>query len=347
MKIKNIKFGGMIAENFDKKLSKKKLLNNNELSFSHGRSAMIWLVRNNKFDNCLLCNYTWPAIPDLMKKLKLKVDFYDLFEKSIFKKLTQKKGKTLLIIPIFYGFKPWIDYLNLEKKLGNDVHILLDGAQTAFAYNQYKLPKNGSILSCPHKSLGVNDGAILKINHLSSIQQKNYSLLKRENKFSHIKKISRQLINSGDKKLEKKGLKISLKLEEKWLSIPEKKISIKSLNNLTTIDQQFHINDRIKKFNFLKKKFEAYKILPNNLELGCPFGFPILHKKRDKLLKLLHKQRVFATSLWSKNKYVNSKYKNSMIYTKQFLALPLDQRYSLDDLSEMAKRVKNALDTVD
>lgn len=344
MKIKNIKFGGMIAENCDKKLTKKKLLKNNELPFSHGRSAIIWLVRNNKFDNCLLCNYTWPAIPDLMKKLKLKVDFYDLFEKSIFKKLTKKKGKTLLIIPIFYGFKPWIDYLKLEKKLNNDVHILLDGAQTAFAYNQYKLPKNGSILSCPHKSLGVNDGAVLKINNLSIIQRKDYNLLKRENKFSYYKKISRQLINSGDKKLEKRGLKVSIELEEKWPSIPEKKISIKSLNKLITISQQAHIKERIKNFNFLKKKFEPYKVLPNNLELGCPFGFPMLHKKRDKLLKLLHKQRVFATSLWSKNKHANSRYKNSMIFTKQFLALPLDQRYSLDDLSEMAKRVKKALD---
>jgi len=344
MNIKNLKFGGMISENYDKKLNNKRLLKINELSFSHGRSAMIWLVRNNKFKNCLLCNYTWPAIPDLMKKLNLKVKFYDLFEKNIFNKLNKIKGETLLILPIFYGFKPWLDYIALEKKVNSNVHILLDGAQTAFAYNQYILPKHGSILSCPHKSLGVNDGAILKISNLSLPQLNDYNSLKRENEFLKIKKISRKLLNSGNKSLENKGLKLSKKLEENWASTPEKKISITSLNRFKTINQQFHLKERIRKFHFLKKHFEKYKIVPNNLELGCPFGFPILHKKRDKLIKLLHKERVYATSLWSKNKYVTSKFKNSKLYSKQFLALPLDQRYSIDDLNEMVSRVKRALD---
>tara|TARA_X000000950_G_C13900420_1_gene654663 strand:- start:2274 stop:3317 length:1044 start_codon:yes stop_codon:yes gene_type:complete len=344
MNIKNLKFGGMIAENYDKKLISKRSLKKNELSFSHGRSAMIWLVRNNNFKNCLLCNYTWPAIPELMKKLNLKVDFYDLFEKNIINKLNRNNGETLLIVPIFYGFKPWINYIALGQKINRNVHILLDGAQTAFAHNQYILPKYGSILSCPHKSLGINDGAILKISNLSLSQLKDYNSLKRENEFLKIKKISRKLLNSGDKLLENKGLRLSKKLEETWASIPEKKISIESLNKLKFINQQFHIKERIKKFNFLKKHFEKYRILPNNLELGCPFGFPILHKKRDKLIELLHRERVYATSLWSKNKYVTNKFKNSKLYSKQFLALPLDQRYNIDDLNEMVRRVKIALD---
>ena len=168
MNNQKLKFGGMIAENYDNKLFKKKKLSKNELAFSHGRSAMIWLVRNNNYKNCLICNYTWPAIPDLMKKLKLNVSFYDLFQKSLDEEINMLNGKTLIIMPIFYGFKPWIDYKKLANKFNDKVYILIDGAQTAYAHNQYTLPVNGAILSCPHKSVGVNDGAILKLSNLTN-----------------------------------------------------------------------------------------------------------------------------------------------------------------------------------
>ena len=48
-----IKSNVLEMENYDKKLTRKRSLKKNELSFSHGRSAMIWLVRNNNFKNCL------------------------------------------------------------------------------------------------------------------------------------------------------------------------------------------------------------------------------------------------------------------------------------------------------
>ena len=44
MKTLNQKFGGMISGDCDHKTKKNLRLNNNHLFFSHGRSAMIWLV---------------------------------------------------------------------------------------------------------------------------------------------------------------------------------------------------------------------------------------------------------------------------------------------------------------
>ena len=42
----------------------------------------------------------------------------------------------------------------------------------------------------------------------------------------------------------------------------------------------------------MKKNFYHIKYL----RLGTPFGYPILTKKRrDKLIRLLHKERIFAT----------------------------------------------------
>ena len=72
MKILNQKFGGMISDDCDIKTNKITRISKNYLFFSHGRSAMIWLIQNSNFQSCLMCAYTWPAIPDLMKKLNLR-----------------------------------------------------------------------------------------------------------------------------------------------------------------------------------------------------------------------------------------------------------------------------------
>ena len=337
------KFGGLISEGCDQFSKKKNRLKKNELTFSHGRSAMIWLIRNKNFKSALVCNYTWPAIPTLLKKLKLKVHFYDLFQKNLDDEINKTKGKLLIIVSVFYGFKPWINYKKIQKKFKNKVFILVDGAQTAYAHKDYSLPDYGAILSCPHKSLGISDGAILKLTNFNDFLKKKYNLLLKEKKFSDYKKLSRQLTNSGNSSREKIGLKYSKKLEETWKSMPEKKMSIKSLNNFLKIDPKKHKKNRLRNFFYVKNQLRNLIVFPKNLKPGCPYGFPILHKKRDKVVKLLHQKRVFCTSLWKDNKYSQKKYKNSIKYQRNFMALPIDQRYKINDLRELTKRVKLVL----
>lgn len=342
--MKNIlpKFGGMIANGFDDLASNKTKLKVYDkcLPFSHGRSAMIWLVNNNNFNSCLMCNYTWPAIPELMKKLKLKIGFYDLYEKSLEKKIQMLDGKVLVIIPVFYGFKPWIDYISLQNKFKNKISILIDGAQTAYSHIYYPIKKNIYVLSCPHKSLGIGDGAILKYSTINKLQKKNYLKLTEEKGFSSIKIKSRKLLNSGNLTKEKVGLKLSKKLEEAWASFPSKRMSKSSYQMLIRTDPKKHKKLRINNFEYMKKNLKKIFKPIDKLDPICPFGYPILFKKREKLLKELYKKRIFATSLWDKNKYITKKYKNSYLYKKNFLALPLDQRYSYKDLDEMMMKIK-------
>jgi hypothetical protein len=342
------KFGGMISENSDQFSKINLVLKKNDLTFSHGRSAIIWLIKNNSFKHCLMCNYTWPAIPELMKTLHLKFSFYDLFEqdKDIEKRIKKIDGKILLIVSVFYGFKTWINYSKIEKNFKDKVYILIDGAQTAYAFKKYDIPKNGAILSCPHKSLDINDGAVLRMSKLSSKQRESYKQLEIENSFYKYKKKSRKLINSGNLNLELKGLKISKKLEETWKSFPEKKMSKNSLIKFIKIDEKHHEKKRLRNFNYLKKKLIKYNFFPKYLRGGCPFGFPILTKKRDKLIKMLHQERIYATPLWNKNKYVKKKFKNSYKYKNHFLSLPIDQRYNLNDLEIMSLRFKKAFEKI-
>jgi hypothetical protein len=343
MKILNKKFGGMISGDCDNKTKKTTRIKKNHLFFSHGRSAMIWLVQNYNYDSCLMCAYTWPAIPSLMKKLNLEIDFYDLFEKNLEKKLKEMKGKVLLIVSVFYGFKPWLDLNKISKKFKKKVFILIDSAQTAYGHNDYKIPLNGAILSCPHKSLSTNDGSVLALSKLDKKLLSSYNRLTREKNFSIIKDRSRKLLNSNQLNLEKKGILLSKKLEEKWQSFPPKKISKKSYEEFLKIDPIIHKKKRIKNYkylsSFMKKKFYFIK----TLKLGTPFGYPVLTKKRDKLIKHLYKERIFATKLWFNNSYINKKYPIALKFKNEFLAFPLDQRYKKSDLDIMKIKIDNIL----
>ena len=89
----------------------------------------------------------------------------------------------------------------------------------------------------------------------------------------------------------------------------------------------------------MKEKFTNI----NNLKLGTPFGYPILTKKRDDLIRELHKRRIFATKLWFNNQYINKNYPIALKFKKEFLAFPLDQRYEATDLDEMKKRINMVL----
>lgn len=331
------KYGGMIPLHADNLLKKKKYYKNS-LFFSHGRSAMIWLVNNHHFDYALMCAYTWPAIPKLMQDLKLKINFFDMYQENIEKIIKKLPGNILLIVPVFYGFKPWINYYKISKKYKN-VFVLLDAAQTAFGNIDYKTPINGAILSCPHKSTSINDGSVLKLYKINNELFKKYKKLKSDFQFSKIKKNSRIFLNSMNRKIELKGLKCSKKLEENWKSFPPKKITPASINQFIKINSYLHKKIRLQNYYCLKriigKKFKTIA----NLNPGVPFGYPTLIKNRDKIIKKLHKERIYATPLWSKSDYINKKFKTAFKYKKKFLAFPIDQRYSVNDIKKMGKKI--------
>ena len=337
------KYGGMIPLHADN-LLKKKIYYKNSLFFSHGRSAMIWLINNKTFDCALMCSYTWPAIPKLMKDLKLKIYFFDMYQKAIEKILKKITGNILLIVPVFYGFQPWINYLKISEKYKN-VFVLLDAAQTAFGHKDYKVPLNGAILSCPHKSTSINDGAILKLYKINKDLYNNYIKIKPDYRFSKIKKKTRILLNSMNKKKELLGIKYSKKLEESWKSAPPKKITPTSFNEFSRINYYLHKKKRLQNFYCLKSIIgNRFKIIPN-LNLNTPFAYPSLINNRDKVIKKLHSKRIYATPLWPKSIFINKKFKHALKFKKKFLAFPIDQRYSINDIKNMGKQILSIFDS--
>lgn len=337
------KYGGIIPLGVDP--IKKKITKNysKNLYFSHGRSAMIWLLKNYNFDAAILCAYTWPAIPRLINKYSLKNYFYDFYEKNIDHLIESIEGSILLIVPIFYGSRPLLNYKRISQKYKNKIHLLLDGAQTSFAHIDYAVPTNGSILSCPHKSTSLNDGAILFSKSFNKKMIANYNNLKEGIKFSKIKKKSRKLMSLNNKQKELEGLLLIKSQEEVWKSDPPRKMTNISKKTLFYLDAKKHKLIRRRNFFYLKKLLND--ILPPLLDFkkGTPFAYPTIVNNRATFLKKLHNNNVYATALWYDIKLNKKKFPYAYKFSKKLIAFPIDQRYSLKDLKLMAKIIKLSL----
>ena len=72
---------------------------------------MIWIMQNaGEFQSAAVCAYTWPEIPRMMQRYGLEVGFFDFMQNDIVDVIKKLPGRCYVVIPVFYGFQPWIDY---------------------------------------------------------------------------------------------------------------------------------------------------------------------------------------------------------------------------------------------
>ena len=339
------RFGGSITLGCDQLLSVPKSSPSNALYFSHGRAAMIWLLLHaGKFDSAAVCAYTWPEIPNMMKRYNCEIGTFDFMQKDIVDLVNKLPGKCLAIVPVFYGYSPWIDYEALALELGDKAFVLLDAAQTAFGFEDYPLPYGGAVLSCPHKSTSLNDGAVLLMDKVSQSQSQEYKKLRFGDKFYLTKQEGRKLLASGDEKKEKKGIKLVTQLEETWNSDPPHRMTAKSYEELLYIDSDFHAFVRIRNYKYLKQKLESYfPQLNEQLNPRVPFAYAVMSDNRKTLLEKLIMKRVFATPLWHNAIHDNEKHPAAADCAKRLIALPIDQRYDIEDMDQLADIVISCL----
>ena len=188
------RFGGTITLGSDPVLPSQRSFPSDFMFFSHGRSAMNWIMHNaGKFQSAAVCAYTWPEIPRMMERHNCVVGYFDFMQKEILGLIESLPGRCYIVVPVFYGFQPWIDYQSLARELGDKAFVLLDAAQTAFGFENYSPPVGGAVMSCPHKATSLNDGAVLVMHQINEKELIEQQGLKPAREFHFIKKQSRKL----------------------------------------------------------------------------------------------------------------------------------------------------------
>ena len=100
---------------------------------------------------------------------------------------------------------------------------------------------------------------------------------------------------------------------------------------------------RKRNYHYLYEKLSEFALFSEPPVGWVPLGFPMLINKREKVLKTLYQNNVFAASHWAKIEAPLSKFPLEHSISQSLITLPCDQRYDLDDMERIVSIVRSCI----
>lgn len=224
----------------------------------------------------------------------------------------------------FYG---QLDNIYLSKLKQKYDRIIVDNAQS-----YYQLPANnvGTLYTC-RKYFGVSDGAFLYTN------KKIDEELLMDESFERMRYLLGRYERSANEFYE------DYVVNNKFFATePVKYMSRLTENLLHGIDYDAVAKRRQENFDFLNEAFKN----TNELKLKSTYGafmYPLLIQKGAMVRKALQKNKIYIPLLWPN--VVENGASNTMEYhyAADILPLPIDQRYTLEDMKYIVSEVKKCI----
>lgn len=283
------------------------------IALNDARSCLMYVIRAFGVKEIYLPYYTCPVVWQSVKKENCKMKFYHI-DKNFMPTMEFPKDAYVLYTNYFGVCSKNVRVL--AKKYKN---LIIDNAQ-AFYMPKYGIASFNSI----RKFFGVSDGAILVSDKiLDDIFEQDTSY----QRFSHLLKrldvnaqFGYQDFCKNDDSLVNEGIKIMSNLTTIiFNSIDVEMARLKRLENFAYMDE--HLGNS----NELKLQLENDDV---------PMVYPYLNKKEGLRQKLID-SKIYVARYWSAmpEGYVES------CFQKYLLPLPIDQRYSEDDMKRIVEKI--------
>lgn len=293
-----------------------------------GRQALELILRSLPADiELIIPDYTCEVILEPIEKLNIPFQRYEVNDNLEISELPELQKNQYLIYTNYFGIKDAYA-LKLEKKYGS--LLILDNAQAFFMEE----PQNAQSFYSPRKFVGVPDGGIafpeqssearIILNRAPQALSWNrcQALLKR--------------IDLG----AQEGYNDYKEIEEELVGQELKRMSNLTKSMLEGIDWEYVKEKRRNNFAFLHEALGS----ENELKIedidsfACPMVYPF-RTSRKGLREALIKEKIFVATYWP-----NSKYKmeaGSERLRDEILPLPIDQRYTSDDMQRIINIIKS------
>ncbi len=310
------------------------------LGFSHGRAALAWLIeRRGPFAHALVCAYTCPSVPRFLAARGLSLAFFDVGASvaEVLEQTAARPGRWLVLVPALLGFDPWLDVGVLAAALGTAGLVVIDAAQTAFGHRYYKAPPGGAVLSCPRKTTALADGACLVLAESDPADREAVAALPEAEGPAAAKRAARVLWAARAPEREAEALALAEQAERGWPATPHR-ITDAAWAALRYLDAAAHAARRVANRRRLRGHLDA--VWPVAWEgAGVPFCHAVLVDDRAALMAAGRRRRVFATPLWPDALHDPARHPRAALLAQRLLALPVDQRYTPDDMDLLAAAV--------
>ncbi|MGL4570193.1 MAG: hypothetical protein ACRCVJ_03935 [Clostridium sp.] len=300
------------------------------IKLNTARNSLEYILKANKYNKIFLPYYICSSVLEAVNKTNTIYDFYSInykFEPEFeFEHLNE--GDLFLYVNYFGICSKNVDKL-IEKSQKEKFNLCIDNTQAFFSYPR---GEKHTIYSA-RKYFGVPDGAYLYTDKLLNEEiereiayDKSSHLIKRIDldanlSYGEFKKNSRNHSNQSIKKMSRLSERI-----------------------LNSIEYDEVIQKRNKNFEYIHSNLQKYNKLSIDMNIIYgPMIYPLLVTNGDGLRKILIDNKIYVAQYW--NEVLKNVEKNSVEenLTIDLIAIPIDQRYSLEDMDLILCVIKNYL----
>ena len=254
--------------------------------------------------------------------------------------LLEKYHPSAVLTMNFFGIAPTRQVISRVKEFNPNISLIEDFSHCTFSIKGMFDERIDYYVSSIRKSVGVCDGSVVLSREKLSVKVNAYT-----GGFTD-SRVNAQTL---------KGQYVFSKSEETkatFLSILRNGEEI--LNQFDAVHAMSHIADRMlgqingESIAYARRENMKHMVsllkgrvrMPENICQsfeGAPFSLPIIVENQSLIQKRLAENGVYAAVLWPLSEDAASVCKNSLYFSEHMLSIPIDQRYSWDDIEDMAK----------
>ncbi|PWN68326.1 hypothetical protein C1631_016640 [Chryseobacterium phosphatilyticum] len=292
------------------------------IELNSARNCLEYILRVKAYTKIYIPYYTCDVLLQPIKKLNISYEFYDIdFNLEPLFDYSSIKDSEAFLYTNYFGIKEKFIEKLAEKITKN---LILDNAQAFFS----PVIQGIDTFYSPRKFFGVADGGYLYTDkQLDLVLEKDVSY----DRMSHLLK------------------RIDLSAEEGYNDFTEndnsiENQSIKAISTLTKkilsgIDFEYIRKKRKENFLFLHEILKEKNLLPIDLDEKCvPMVYPF-RTLDTKLRQKLISNRIYCATYWPNVLEWSREEHNSYALTKEIIAIPVDQRYSVNDMKKILEYV--------
>lgn len=307
---------------FELELTQGKEFHKNAISLNTGRNAFEYLLKAKKYQKVYLPYYTCDVMLEPIEKLNIELEQYhiDLSFKPEFD-FSRIKENEVFVYTNYFG----ICDIQVAEILAICKNIIIDSSQSFFSIQGTEVDTFYSA----RKFFGVSDGAYL---YTDKRLNENFEIDVSYKRFEHL---------LGRIDLMAESFYNSFKKNEEALSQqPILQMSHLTKRILSSIDYQKAYQKRQENFRYIQSLLNNTNELNLNAELfTSPLIYPYLIQHGENLKRKLIQHKIYIPTYWP-NLSVGLN-KNEMYFSRNLLALPIDQRYSKQDMEKIISIVKS------
>lgn len=293
------------------------------LALNCARNCLVYLIEARNIETLWLPSYLCSSVRAAAEKAGVQVQEYKVGPDFLpLVNEIELSNNDYLYLVDYYGQISTERLLELKSFANN--RVIVDEVQ-----NFFRMPlADTDTLYCCRKFFGVPDGAYL---YTTTAINRGLEVDSSRDRFVHL---LGRFENSGTA-----FYKDYQANDHAFNNEPVKAMSPLTHNLLRGIDYSFVANQRNKNFEVLNGEFGNI----NSLELVSPNGaymYPLLIENGWDLRPKLQKMGLYIPTLWPNSTEGES---IEAYYTRNILPLPIDQRYTEDDMLYMSRAIKQLL----